>query len=70
MGAWWYELEAFLLDHEKYYKIYVETLECLEKLLTKISDDIQTRIKPGADTLEQQILAELRETVAQPNCLA
>jgi hypothetical protein len=49
----------------KYNKIYVETLECLEKLLTKISDDIQTRIKPGAYTLEQQIFSELRETMAQ-----
>ena len=39
-GAWWYELEAFLLDHEMYSRIFDDLLECSEKLLTEISDDI------------------------------
>jgi len=58
-GAWWSELEPFLLDHEKYSRIFVEQLEYYEKLLTEISDDIQTR--------EQQVLAEHRGILAQWN---
>jgi hypothetical protein len=39
-GVWWYELEAFLFDHEMYIRIFVEQLECSEKFLTEISYDI------------------------------
>ena len=38
-GAWWSDLEAFLLDHEKYSRIFVEQLEYSEKLLTEISEE-------------------------------
>jgi hypothetical protein len=58
-GAWWFDLEAFLLNHEKYSRIFVEQLEYSEKLMTEISEDIRIR--------EQQVLAQQRAILAEWN---
>ncbi|KEH43571.1 hypothetical protein MTR_1g096670 [Medicago truncatula] len=58
-GAWWSDLEAFLLDHEKYSRIFVEQLEYSEKLLTEISEDIRIRV--------QQVLAQERGILVEWN---